>query len=100
MSVSVFFLLLLGRKSNFMDKERYFRHFKGGLYKLVGTVYHSETLEEMVAYQALYGEMTIWVRPKDMFFSTVCHDGNTIERFKEITKEEMLCLLHKAKEYI
>ena len=45
-----------------MDRERYFRHFKGGLYKLVGTVYHSETLEEMVAYQALYGEMKTWVR--------------------------------------
>lgn len=81
-----------------MDRERYFRHFKGGLYKLVGTVYHSETLEEMVAYQALYGEMKIWVRPRDMFFSTVCHDGNTIERFKEITKEEMLCLLQQQKE--
>lgn len=93
-----FFLLLLGHKSIYMDKERYFLHFKGGLYKLVSTAYHSETLEEMVVYQALYGEKKTWVRPKDMFFSTVCHDGKIIERFKEITKEEMLCLLDQLKE--
>lgn len=83
-----------------MEKERYFVHFKGGLYKLVSTAYHSETLEELVVYQALYGEMKTWVRPKDMFFSTVCHNGVTMERFKEITKEEMLCLLRQLKENI
>lgn len=80
-----------------MDKERYFQHFKGGLYKLVSTAYDSETLEELVVYQALYGEMKTWVRPKDMFFSTICRDGKTIQRFKEITKEEILCLLHQQK---
>lgn len=76
-----------------MDKERYFLHFKGGLYKLIGTAYHSETLEELVVYQALYGEKKTWVRPKELFFSSVCQDGKTIERFKEITYKEMLCLL-------
>lgn len=93
-----FFLLLLGHKSNNMDKERYFLHFKGGLYKLVSTAYHSETLEELVVYQALYGEKKTWVRPKNMFFSTVCHEGKMIERFKEISKEEMLCLLDQLNE--
>ena len=81
-----------------MNKERYFLHFKGGLYKLVSTAYHSETLEELVVYQALYGEKKIWVRPKDMFFSTLLHEGKKIERFKEISKEEMLCLLNQQKE--
>ena len=81
-----------------MDKERYFLHFKGGLYKLVSTAYHSETLEELIVYQALYGERKTWARPKDMFFSTVCYEGKTVERFKEITKEKMLCLLHQLKE--
>ncbi len=50
-----------------MEKERYFIHFKGGLYKMLGIAQHSETLEEMVVYQALYGKHEIWVRPKTMF---------------------------------
>lgn len=52
-----------------MDKERYFMHFKGGLYKLIGYAYHSETQEEMVIYQALYGMHKIWVRPKLCFLT-------------------------------
>ena len=51
-----------------MNEERYFVHFKGGLYKMLGIAYHSETLEEMIIYQALYGEQKIWVRPKKLFF--------------------------------
>ena len=47
-----------------MEKERYFIHFKGGLYKMLGIAQHSEALEEMVVYQALYGKHEIWVRPK------------------------------------
>ena len=95
-AVSQFILLLLRHKSNFMDKERYFQHFKGGVYKLISIAYDSETLEELVVYQALYGEKRTWVRPKELFFSTVCRDGETKERFKEISKEEMLCLLHQG----
>jgi len=49
----------------------------------------SETLENMVVYQALYGEKGFWVRPEKMFFETVVRDGVEIPRFKEITKEEM-----------
>ena len=61
----------------FMDKKRYFQHFKGGLYRLMCMAYGSETLEELVVYQALYGEKKTWVRPKEMFFSTVCHERNS-----------------------
>ena len=70
-----------------MDKERYFQHFKGGVYKLISIAYDSETLEELVVYQALYGEKRTWVRPKEMFFSTVCRDGEEKERFKEIFRK-------------
>lgn len=83
-----------------MEKARYFVHFKGGLYKLIGFAHHSETLEDLVVYQALYGTHEIWVRPKDLFFSKIVSQGIEIERFKEITEEEMVCLLQKQKENI
>lgn len=48
------------------------------------TARHSETLEEMVVYQALYGEQGIWVRPKAMFNETVVYDGKAMQRFTYI----------------
>lgn len=83
-----------------MDKKRYFVHYKGGLYQMIGIVRHSETLEEMVLYQALYGNHEIWVRPITMFFDMVTQDGVGVERFKEITENEMSCLLLKKNENI
>ena len=71
-------------------KVRYFRHFKGGKYKLVAVAKDSETLEQMVVYQALYGEREYWVRPYGMFFGTVVRDGVERQRFTEITEEEAL----------
>ncbi len=48
-------------------KPGIYRHFKGNLYKLLYVAKHSETLEPMVVYQALYGEQGIWVRPAAMW---------------------------------
>ena len=64
--------------------EKYYRHFKGGLYKFIGLAKDSETLEEMVVYQALYGERQMWVRPAEMFFGKVERDGKVMERFQEV----------------
>ena len=64
--------------------EKYFRHFKGSLYKFIGLAKDSETLEEMVVYQALYGERQLWVRPAAMFFGKVERDGKKMERFQEV----------------
>ena len=47
-----------------------------------------ETLEDMIVYQAMYGERGIWVRPKTMFEETIERDGKVIRRFEEITNEE------------
>jgi hypothetical protein len=44
-----------------------YRHYKGGLYDVIGSVRHSETLEPMTLYRALYGEHGLWVRPAAMF---------------------------------
>ena len=61
-----------------------YRHFKGNEYEVIGIAKHSETLEEMVVYRALYGEGGIWVRPKNMWNETVVHNGETIKRFTKI----------------
>jgi len=68
----------------------YFRHFKGGLYKLVCIANDSETQEKMVVYQALYGEKLCWVRPYEMFFGKVERDGKVMDRCSSITEEEAL----------
>lgn len=66
-------------------KPRYFQHFKGGKYKLIGFGKDSETLEDVVIYQALYGANQIWVRPYNIFFSKAKDkDGNEVDRFTEI----------------
>ena len=62
-------------------KPGIYRHFKGNEYLVVGVAKHSETLEPMVVYQALYGEKEIWVRPASMWNETVSKDGYTGPRF-------------------
>ena len=59
-----------------------YRHYKGNEYTVIGTARHSETLEEMVVYRALYGEHDLWVRPVKMFQESVLIDGTRIARFE------------------
>ena len=61
-----------------------YRHFKGNEYQVLYIAKHSETLEPMVVYQALYGECGIWVRPASMWNETVERDGHTYKRFEYI----------------
>ncbi|MBR1544724.1 MAG: DUF1653 domain-containing protein [Alphaproteobacteria bacterium] len=58
-----------------------YQHFKGNMYKVLALAKHSETLEEMVVYQALYGAGDIWVRPLNMFLEEIERDGKIIKRF-------------------
>lgn len=59
----------------------YYRHFKGMPYRVLGVARHSETMEEHVVYQALYGDHGLWVRPAAMFAETVEHEGRVQSRF-------------------
>ena len=75
-------------------KPGVYRHFKGNLNRLNGMARHSETLETMVVYQALYGERGLWVRPAAMWSEAVERDGYRGPRFAWVaqTEEEALKL--------
>ncbi|TCV91258.1 uncharacterized protein DUF1653 [Luteibacter rhizovicinus] len=62
-------------------RSGFYRHYKGNPYRVLGTARHSETMEELVVYQALYGDHGLWVRPAGMFAETVEIDGKVIPRF-------------------
>ena len=61
-----------------------YRHYKGNDYEVIGIAKHSETLEPMVVYRALYGENEIWVRPASMWDETVTVNGIVMKRFTYI----------------
>ena len=58
-----------------------YRHYKGKDYEVIGLARHSESLESMVVYRALYGAGGLWVRPLAMFLETVESDGKRMPRF-------------------
>ena len=65
------------------------QHYKGKYYEVLWVATHSETLEELVVYKALYdhpefGKNAIWVRPKKMFLETVEVNGKKVPRFKKV----------------
>jgi hypothetical protein len=62
-----------------------YRHYKGNEYEVLGIAKHSETLEELVVYRALYGEFGLWVRPRSMFLEHVEVDGRLVRRFTPIS---------------
>ena len=61
-----------------------YRHYKGGEYQVLGSARHSETLEPLVLYRALYGSQGLWVRPARMWSETVTVQGQTRLRFERI----------------
>jgi hypothetical protein len=65
-----------------------YRHFKGNEYEVLYTAKHSETLEPMVVYRALYGERGVWVRPVSMWNEIVTREGKSFRRFTPIEEEK------------
>lgn len=72
-------------KENKIEKGLY-EHYKGKQYEVIGLARHSETVEELVVYKALYptdyGDESLWVRPLAMFKETVVVNGRKVPRFK------------------
>ncbi len=71
-----------------------YEHYKKKRYQVIGVARHSETLEEMVVYRALYdseefGDQALWVRPKEMFLEEVEIDGKHVPRFRYIGEENL-----------
>lgn len=65
-------------------KKGIYRHYKGNEYELIDVANHSETLEKMVVYRALYGKKELWVRPVHMWDEYVSFDGKMVKRFEFI----------------
>jgi len=66
-----------------------YRHYKGKQYEVIGFAKHSETLEDMVIYKALYGDGGTWVRPLSMWENLIEVGGNTVKRFEYIGKSDV-----------
>ena len=69
-------------------KKGIYRHYKGNEYELIDIALHSETLEKMVVYRALYGDQKLWVRPAHMWEEEVEVDGKAVKRFELISNSE------------
>ena len=67
-----------------------YRHYKGNLYEVVDSVRHSETLEPLTLYRALYGEQGLWVRPAAMFMEDVVIDGIQQPRFAKVADPDKI----------
>lgn len=65
-----------------------YKHYKGNFYEVIGLAHHSETMEQIVVYKALYetayGANSLWVRPLSMFQEMVQLDGKTVKRFEKV----------------
>ncbi len=69
-----------------MTRPGIYQHYNGNYYQVMGLARHSESLEELVVYQSLYGDYGLWVRPLKMFQETVEANGQPVPRFKYIAE--------------
>lgn len=70
---------------NTPQPDEKYKHFKGNEYQIIALAKHSETLEDLVVYKALYGEGQVWVRPASMFLDMkTLEDGTQVQRFTKV----------------
>jgi hypothetical protein len=70
-------------ENNILKLGKY-KHYKGKEYEVIGIAKHSETLEDLVVYRALYDNRQLWVRPLKMFLEEVEVNGQKIPRFSPV----------------
>lgn len=64
-----------------------YRHYKGNMYEVTGFATHSETMEQMVIYKALYGDGGTWVRPLSMWDNPIELSGKIVKRFERAQED-------------
>jgi hypothetical protein len=84
-SEDLFFYVQEGQNMNLLPGL--YEHYKGPQYRVFAVARHSETEEEVVFYQALYGDYGFWVRPLSMFLESVEVDGEQVPRFALVQAE-------------
>lgn len=67
-----------------------YRHYKGNYYEVIGIATHSETLEEMVVYRAMYENYVMWTRPLSMWEDQILIDGTIVDRFHKVDKNDLV----------
>jgi hypothetical protein len=77
--------LTFSKAAESIKENSIYEHYKGYRYKVISVALHTETLEELVIYQALYGDFKIWVRPLFMFLENVNIENEIKPRFKLLT---------------
>ena len=73
-----------------------YRHFKGNNYRVLSIARHSETVQPMVVYRALYGDRGVWVRPAEMWDEVIERDGKTFQRFRKLSMEERVAFFEQT----
>lgn len=66
-----------------------YQHYKGMHYEIIGIARHSESLEELVVYRALYGKNDLWVRPLQMFLDEIVFEDKLLSRFRLVQQDEI-----------
>jgi len=69
-------------------KKGKYRHYKGPLYEVIDLARHSETEEQMVVDRTLYGDLSVWVRPLEMFNEEIKYEGKRGKRFEYISEAD------------
>ncbi len=77
-------LLVISPLAKTIEVNSQYRHYKGNYYRVLALAHHSETLEELVVYQALDKQKAIWVRPLQLFLEEVSIEGSNQPRFQLI----------------
>lgn len=73
-----------------------YQHYKGNYYQVWGFARHSETLEELVVYQALYGDYGLWVRPITLFTEIISYNTKQVPRFQFV--QDTVCRVPNVRE--